>query len=218
MPMANMNDEMLALLVNGGDIPSKDSPPMEEDFVDESLLRQIGALVAEGASVDKVAKVLDAPAEKISATLRRERKRIAIILMAGVAKNLAVYAGRYYGILDIVLKEIERRLSDPETLEKTSTSVLIKLLKIAHDWIGPMNDKLVLSAPDDAIRDGAGNLAAGVNLNSNTFNFLVSEAEKVKDVEVKAKRSVDSRRKKKKSTEPPVYDYDIEVEDPSDLD
>ena len=107
--MANLNDEMLALLVNGGDMPSKDSPPMEENFVDEALLKQIGSLVAEGASVGKIAKVLDAPAEKISATLRRERRRIAIILMAGVAKNLAIYANRYYGILDTVLKEIERR-------------------------------------------------------------------------------------------------------------
>jgi hypothetical protein len=215
----HLSNDVLSLLVAGGDLPNKQNiAPMNEQFVDEDLLKQIGALVAEGSSVDKIAKVLDAPADKISATLRRERRRIAIILMSGVAKNLAVYANKYYGIIDVVLKEIERRLSDPEILAETSTTTLIKLLKVSHDWIKPMNENLVLNPPEDRLPDGV--VPGGLNVNQNTFNLLVSEAEKVKNVSEKAERSISSRRKTKRKIEPKAtapYDYDIEVEDPSDL-
>lgn len=175
-----LSSDVLDILTAGGDLPQKDVKPLEDDFVDEELLREIGHLVATGATVNKVAKALDAPPERISATLRRERRRIALILFTGVAKNLSVFTARYYGILDKVVTEMERRASDKEWLESVETKDLIRFAQVIAGWVQPVQKALVLEAQDD--KQKLEIHAGPQQITNHSIQLLAREAHSVKEI------------------------------------
>ena len=142
----DIDTEILTGIRHGGTEPANDLID-DDERIDPALLKSIGALVAGGASADKIAAALDAPATRISSFLRRNRRRIALILTAGVGDKLVVTTGRYYKLLSRVLDEIESRI---ETCpEGFNTNQLMKLADVAAKWLGPVNRHVILDASDD---------------------------------------------------------------------
>jgi len=195
------DEDVAALIAVGGEPIAPTELRLPEDFVDDDLLASIGALVAGGSSAKELEAVLDAPANKISAVLRRERRKLSLLLLSGVGRNLTHFTPRYYKLLGKVFDELEGR--DVTTMD---TTVLLRFASVIARMIAPIQDAVALRPPVD-------NQLAGQNIpvTAQTVNLLVSQAHQAKEraddaVEIRKHRELPTRERAQGSnvTVPPM--------------
>jgi hypothetical protein len=148
----------------------------EDLWASDALLKDIGALVASGAKADTIAKALDRPATEVSATLRRQRRRIALLLTAAGGAHLYDSTIRYYGILGRVLTELEKR-TETDQIESVSMTSLIALSSVITKWLKPINEALSRDPGEMDAKDKAG------SVNYTFVHAIIQEAQKVRSSE-----------------------------------
>ena len=148
----------------------------EDLWASDTLMAEVGRLVAEGAPAAKIAQALDRPATEVSATLRRQRRRIALLLTAAGSTHLYDSTIRYYGILSRVLGELEKR-TETEEIEKIGIGSLIRLADVITKWLKPINEALARDPGEMDQKDKQG------SVNYTFVHAIINEAQKVRSSE-----------------------------------
>lgn len=155
------------ILAHGGDLPT--GPPAGE-ILPPDFIKLVTALV-NGDDPHTVLKGLDSPASKISATLRRERRKVAILLFGTLAKSIYDYSNRHAKLLGEVIKELETR-----DLGQMQVTELIKLADLSARWLQPVN-KWVMFEPEMPAQPG-GTVAP---ITADTVNMVITQAHQAQE-------------------------------------
>lgn len=145
--------------------------PDDGSLADPSLLDRIAHLRSAGKSEREIARMIQVRPEVITATLRAQRKTLALLMYEKAAQAFADDADTIHHILGNVLKEIQSR-----PLAEFSNRELMGLAKTMSAFLDPIQRNILFPKP--SIKGAESQLAGSIT--AATMALLVNEAHKAK--------------------------------------
>jgi len=127
-------------------VPGQGDPLANEDTgASDELALDIANKLREGHSLSDIEKLLDAPASTLSSTLRRQRRKMALVLHQGLAPDLVDVALKYNGLL----RQVIDILTERKNVGKMKTKDLIALAGYLEKWLAPIRKGALFEPPPE---------------------------------------------------------------------
>lgn len=122
----------------------------EDEQASRQLYEEVGKLVADhGPDYELLATLLDKPSRTIQATLRKERRKLALALLPTVSRNILSYTGRYYHLLDRATQALEYRWNHDAAIQTMSMDDILGTIRTIGSEIRTVQQNVAWSVPQE---------------------------------------------------------------------